>query len=91
VPVVLNVRHLTGFKARRPIMPPGAVYIGRSMLRYGLRASKWANPFQLRGNATSEERAEAIAAYERWLRQQRYDPAREALLAPVWIRSFSPL
>ena len=30
----------------RPIIPLGAVYIGRRNARYGLPASKWANPFR---------------------------------------------
>jgi hypothetical protein len=52
---------------RRDGLPPGAVYIGRAMPRYGLPASKWANPFRLRRNASHEERAEVIAKYERRL------------------------
>jgi hypothetical protein len=42
------------------------------MPRYELPASKWTNPFRLRRNAISEKRAGVIAAYERWLRQQRH-------------------
>jgi hypothetical protein len=52
---------------KRDGLPPGAVYIGRAMPRYGLPASKWANPFRLRPNATPEERAEAISEFERCL------------------------
>jgi hypothetical protein len=45
----------------------GAVYIGRAMSRYGLPASKCANRFRVRRNATHEERVEVIAQYERHL------------------------
>jgi hypothetical protein len=38
--------------------PESAVYIGRAMPRYGLPASKWANPFRL--YVSLEERMEAI-------------------------------
>jgi hypothetical protein len=69
MPQVLNVRHLPGFKERQPIIPAGAVYIGRRNARYGLAASKWANPFSIKREA---DRAEAIAAYERWLQSQRH-------------------
>jgi hypothetical protein len=44
MPQVLNVRQLPGFSERRPIISPGAVYIGRPNARYGLAASQWANP-----------------------------------------------
>jgi hypothetical protein len=46
VPQVLNIRQLPGFNEHRPVVPPGAVYIGRKIARYGLPASKWANPFR---------------------------------------------
>jgi hypothetical protein len=67
MPQVLNVRHLPGFNERRPVLPPGAVYIGRTSARYRLPASKWANPFALKQEA---DREAVIAAFERWLRQQ---------------------
>jgi uncharacterized protein DUF4326 len=67
MPQVLNVRHLPGFKERQPIIPPGAVYIGRANARYRLPASKWANPFTAKQEA---DRETVIATYERWLRQQ---------------------
>jgi hypothetical protein len=67
MPQVLNIRHLPGFKERRPIIPPGAVYIGRTNRWYRLPKSKWANPFTVKQEA---DRETAIAAYERWLRQQ---------------------
>jgi hypothetical protein len=51
--------------------PAGAVYIGRAMPRFGLRESKWVNPFKLRHGATYEERKEAIARYERHLYDSR--------------------
>jgi hypothetical protein len=31
---VLNIRLLPGFSERQPIIPPGAVYIGRANSRY---------------------------------------------------------
>jgi hypothetical protein len=46
MPQVLNVRHLLGFMERQPIMPSGAIYIGRANARYRWPASKWANPFR---------------------------------------------
>jgi hypothetical protein len=64
---VLNIRHLPGFNERRPVLQPGAVYIGRANARYRLPASKWANPFGLKQEA---DREAVIAAFERWLRQQ---------------------
>ena len=67
MPQVLNIRHLPGFSERRPIIPPGAVYIGRTNCWYRLPKSKWANPFTIKQEA---DRETAIAAYERWLRQQ---------------------
>ena len=69
MPQVLNIRHLPGFKERRPIIPPSAVYIGRQNARYRLPASKWANPFSIKQEA---DREAVISAYERWLRLQRH-------------------
>jgi hypothetical protein len=43
-------------------VPSDAVYIGRAAPRYGLRASKWANPFMI---GRDGERDEVIAMYER--------------------------
>ena len=51
----------------RPIIPFGAVYIGRANRWYRLPKSKWANPFAVRLEA---DRETAIASYERWLRSQ---------------------
>jgi hypothetical protein len=67
MPQVLNARHLPGFSEHRPIVPANAVYIGRPNARYGLRASKWANPFRPR---SPNDHAAAVAMYERWLRRQ---------------------
>jgi len=50
---VLNIRLLPGFSERQPIIPPGAVYIGRANRRYRLRASKWANPFAIKRELTA--------------------------------------
>jgi Domain of unknown function (DUF4326) len=46
---------------------PYDVYIGRAVPSYGLRASKWANPFRIDRDGTREE---VIAKYERWLRSR---------------------
>jgi hypothetical protein len=59
MPQVLNVRHLPGFRERRPVLPPGAIYIGRAVCWYRLRASKLKNPFGL----TTEDDRETIIAY----------------------------
>jgi hypothetical protein len=67
MPQVLNVRHLPGFTERQPIIPPGAVYIGRRNARYRLPASKWANPFSIRRET---DREAVIETYERWLQQE---------------------
>ena len=67
MPRVLNVRHLPGFSERRPIVPPGAIYIRRANGRYGLPKSKWANPFRPKLPTDHET---AVAAYERWVRQR---------------------
>ena len=57
-----------GFNERQPIIPPGAVYIGRANARYRLPASKWANPFR---SSHPAEHETAVATYERWLWLQR--------------------
>jgi hypothetical protein len=67
MPQVFNVRHLLGFKERQPIMPSGAIYIGRANARYHRPATKWANPFRPKRPTDHET---AVAAYERWLRQR---------------------
>jgi hypothetical protein len=46
---------------------PYDVYIGRAMPRFGLTASKWANPFRA---GRDGDRGQVIAKYERWLRSQ---------------------
>jgi hypothetical protein len=43
---------------------PYDVYIGRAMPRFGLAASKWANPFRA---GYDGDRREVIAKYEHWL------------------------
>ena len=48
-------------------MPSGAIYIGRANARYRWPASKWANPFRPK---RPTDHGTAVAAYERWLRQQ---------------------
>lgn len=47
-----------------PVVPPGAVYVGRQ--GFGLRRSPWANPFSLR----KHDRAEALRLYRQWLVEQ---------------------
>src|SRR6516165_475962 len=39
MPQVLNLRHLPGFRERQPVIPSGAVYIGRRNGRDGLIAT----------------------------------------------------
>jgi hypothetical protein len=56
MPRVLNIK--------RDGVPEGAVYIGRLMPRYGLRGSKWHNPYKVGRDGTREE---VIAKYERHL------------------------
>jgi hypothetical protein len=46
---------------KRDGLPPGAVYIGRLMPRYGLPGSKWHNPYKVGRDGTREE---VIAKYE---------------------------
>jgi Domain of unknown function (DUF4326) len=70
MPQVLNIRHLPGFKEQRPIIPPGAVYIGRKNSRYGLQGSKWANRFKPTKQGDAEAHAVADAQYRRWLCDQ---------------------
>jgi hypothetical protein len=51
-------------------LPGGAEYIGRAMPRYGLQASKWANPFMIDRDGARDE---VVVLYERWLRDERPD------------------
>ena len=51
-------------------VPAGAIYCGRLMPRRRLRGSPFANPFKLRRDAGTDERAECLAMYERWLMMQ---------------------
>jgi hypothetical protein len=45
-------------------VPNDAVYIGRRMPRFGLAASKWANPFKIDRDTTREE---IIVQYREYL------------------------
>jgi len=47
-----------------PVVPAGAVYVGRQ--GFGLRRSPWANPFSLREYG----RQEALRLYRQWLSQR---------------------
>lgn len=58
---VLNFYHL-GKK-----IPDGAVYIGREMPHFGLKRSKFANPFKL---SKDEVRGATIERYKKWLWEQ---------------------
>lgn len=49
------------------VIPEGAIYIGRAMPHFGLKASKFANPFKL---SEDEERGATIARYKTWLWNQ---------------------
>jgi hypothetical protein len=57
-PEVLNLR------GRRGVVPPGAVYVGRAMLRVGLRGSRWATPFKIGRDGTCDE---IITKYRAWV------------------------
>ena len=67
MPRVLNIHHLPGYYERKPIIPAGAVYIGRANCWYGLPDSKWRN-LPLSSKATREERDQSIANYGARLR-----------------------
>lgn len=55
---VLNFYHLG------KVIPEGAIYIGRAMPHFGLKASKFANPFKLQAG---EPRGSTIQRYKEWL------------------------
>ena len=63
MPIVVN---LTGTRRKSNQVGPNEVYIS-SQTRDGWRKSKWGNPFRLPHNASTEQRAEVIAMYRRWL------------------------
>ena len=44
-----------------PVVPPGAIYVGRQ--GFGLRRSPWANPYGARAHG----RSEALRLYRQWL------------------------
>jgi hypothetical protein len=73
MPQVINVRHLPRFQERQPIIPPGAIYIGRVNARYRLPASKWANPFTVKREA---DRETAIAVSPRLANEEEEPPCR---------------
>jgi hypothetical protein len=60
-PRVLNIRNLPRTDNGKPIIPEGAVYIGRKAPRLSLPASVWANPFTIGDDSTREE---CISKYE---------------------------
>src|SRR3954454_19950949 len=66
MPIVVN---LTGTPRKSNQVGPNEVYIGRQA-RNGWRKSKWANPFRLPHNPTTEKRTEVIAMYRRGLQGQ---------------------
>lgn len=55
---VLNFYHLG------KVIPEDATYIGRAMPHFGLKASKFANPFKLKDD---EPRGATIQRYKEWL------------------------
>lgn len=57
MPALLHYNHLEG-------IPPKAVYIGRAVPRYRLKASKWSNPFLI---GRDGDRATVIVKYTAWL------------------------
>jgi len=64
-----------------PVIPPGAVYVGRQ--GFGLRRSPWANPYSARVYG----RAEALRLYRQWLHEQPelIERARQELLGRVLV------
>ena len=64
MPTVLNVKHLG--PPGTPL-PPNTVYVGRRNIRYGLPASKWANPFRIGRDGTRDE---VIAKSRAWVLQR---------------------
>jgi hypothetical protein len=74
---VLHVRICPGYTERRPVIPPGAVYIGRANGRFRLKGSKWQNDDPLPPKVSPEERVRIVAEYEARL---RCDPVRMAEL-----------
>ncbi len=48
---------------------PYDVYIGRAMPRYGLAASKWANPYRI---GPDGDREHVLALYELYIRKHPY-------------------
>lgn len=60
MPQVLNYKH-----GVRPGL--NCVYIGRPMPRYGLRGSKWQNPFKIPRDG---DRDQVVGLYEAWVLEQ---------------------
>lgn len=58
---ILNFYHLS------KVIPEGAEYIGRAMPHFGLKQSKFANPFKL---TDAEPRGATIERYRKWLWEQ---------------------
>lgn len=58
MPKVINIKR-TNYK-----VPDGAVYVGRDAPRFGLKGSKWGNPFVI---GRDGDRDEVIAKYAHWL------------------------
>lgn len=58
---ILNFYHIG------KVVPEGAVYIGRAMPHFGLKQSKFANPFKL---SDAEPRGATIERYRVWLWEQ---------------------
>jgi len=56
---VLNFYHLG------KVIPPGAVYMGRPMKKFGLEGSKFANPFPMKKDGS--DRDEVVEKYRKWL------------------------
>jgi hypothetical protein len=61
---VAGSRVRVGGDLYHPVVPPGAVYVGRQA--FGLRRSPWANPFSVRRHG----RVQALKLYRRWLAER---------------------
>ena len=72
MPKVLNIRDC-GY-----VIPEGAVYIGRAVPRYQLKASIWGNRFrvvkQSNPSANYEAHFDAVRKYEDWLLHDESSP-----------------
>ena len=67
LPRVVNVKHL-GIRPGEPL-PPGHIYIGHRNQGWGLKRSRWANPYVRRWMSPAE-RVATLPDYETFLRRR---------------------